>query len=89
VIVHFDKSFAKSLDRVNDQRVLSKVEWIITQFEKADSIKDISNVKKIQGFISYYRIRIGDYRLGIEMRSDAEVHFILISHRKDIYNKFP
>lgn len=40
------------------------------------------------GYESFYRIRIGDYRIGIEIINEV-ITFITIFHRKDIYNKFP
>jgi mRNA interferase RelE/StbE len=43
----------------------------------------------MQGFQKYYRIRIGEYRLGFEMIDAETILFILVSHRKDIYKYFP
>ncbi len=36
----------------------------------------------------YYRIRVGDYRIGVEVVGD-EILFVRILHRKDIYRYFP
>ena len=47
-----------------------------------------SRYKKLKGYKSYYRIKIGDYRIGVEIENDV-IDFILISHRKNIYNLFP
>ena len=43
----------------------------------------------MQGFQTFYRVRIGDYRLGFELIDKETVLFILVSHRKDIYKYFP
>jgi mRNA interferase RelE/StbE len=53
-----------------------------------DSLGDMSNVRKIQGYEEYFRIRIGDYRLGIKMTKDY-IEMLRFLHRKDIYRKFP
>lgn len=43
----------------------------------------------MQGFQSYYRVRIGDYRVGFEILPDESILFILVAHRKEIYRYFP
>jgi mRNA interferase RelE/StbE len=87
--IEFDKSFSKSIDKLRDSKIKKRIEHIIYEFEKAEKIIDIRNVKKLTGFQFYYRIRIGDYRLGVELKNPRTVRFIVISHRKDIYRIFP
>ncbi len=89
MIVEFDKSFAKSIDKVKDKSLLAKIETTITELEIAQTIQEIKNLKKLTGFKSYYRIRLGAYRLGIEKIDENTVRFIVIAHRKDIYKNFP
>jgi mRNA interferase RelE/StbE len=87
--VIFDRSFSKSLDRLNDKEIRNKIEQVIIEVELADSLTHITNLKKMQGFKTFYRIRIGDYRIGVELESPATLRFIIVLHRKDIYKKFP
>lgn len=87
--VEFDKSFEKSLGRINDQRLLERVEGAILKAEEASSLEELSNVKKLIGFSAFYRMKIGDYRLGFEKIDEQTIRFIIICHRKDIYKKFP
>jgi mRNA interferase RelE/StbE len=54
----------------------------------AASLNDLPDVKKMQGYDSLYRIRLGDYRIGIEVVAD-QVIFVRFLHRKDIYRYFP
>ena len=89
MIIEFDKSFSKSLDKLKDSDVKKKIEHVIVDFDKAKIISDVRNIKKMAGFKTYYRIRIGDYRLGIELKTGNIARFILIAHRKDIYQVFP
>ncbi len=86
--VVFDRSFHKRLLKVTDKAVLEKVRHVIISTEEATDIGAIPNLKKMEGFKTFYRIRIGDYRIGIEVKKDI-VSFITIAHRKDIYKKFP
>lgn len=66
MIVEFDKSFGKSLLSITDQPLLRRIEKAILQMEEAQSIADLPHAKKLGGFKIYYRLRIGDYRLGFE-----------------------
>ncbi len=87
--VIYDESFEKSVKKLKDSKVKSRVIELIDIFENADALQVISNIKKMQGFQNYYRIRIGDYRLGFELLDENSVLFILIAHRKEIYRYFP
>ena len=42
----------------------------------------------MQGYSNRYRIRVGDYRIGIEI-SDNTVEVIRTLHRKEFYRYFP
>jgi mRNA interferase RelE/StbE len=61
---------------------------IILTCKQSESLGEINNLKKMQGYESFYRIRLGDYRIGIEVFED-EIIFVRFLHRKDIYKFFP
>ena len=86
--VAFDKSFHKRIIRIKDKQVLGKIKQAILQAEEATDIQQIPNIKKMEGFKTFYRIRIGDYRIGIELKKDT-ISFITVANRKDIYKSFP
>ena len=86
--IKIDKSFQKDTRRIKDKTVLQRIANTIANVQRANNLDDIKNLKKIQGTQSMYRIRIGDYRLGIII-SDNTVEFIRCLHRKDIYKYFP
>ncbi|WP_199250185.1 type II toxin-antitoxin system RelE/ParE family toxin [[Phormidium] sp. ETS-05] len=56
--------------------------------EQAEQLSEISNLKKLKGSTDYYRMRVGDYRIGIKV-NDGVVSFVRILHRKEIYRYFP
>ncbi len=87
--VEFDKSFEKSLDRIRNKALFPKIENIIQEFEKAKTVNEIQNIKKLSGFRNYYRVRLGEYRIGIETIDKNTIRFILIAPRKEIYRFFP
>ncbi len=86
--VEFRESFAKDLKVVKDKSVLKRAREVIEAVEKADSLAVISNLKKLKGGGSYFRLRVGDYRIGFSLEGEAVV-FVRFLNRKDIYKHFP
>jgi|LakMenE01Jun11ns_1017448.scaffolds.fasta_scaffold8831953_1 mRNA interferase RelE/StbE len=89
MIVEFDKSFEKSLDKLKDKSMFPKIEKVISILEKTSTLNEIASIKKLSGYKVYYRYRLGDYRIGIEQISKSTIRLIIIAHRKDVYNVFP
>jgi len=85
----FDESFSKTLSKIKDESLNSKIENIISDLKSISDLKDYPKVKKLSGYKTYYRIRIGDYRIGLKKTGSNKIKIIIISHRKDIYKYFP
>lgn len=88
MIVRFEASFAKDLRGITDKPLLARVGQIIDEVKQAESPVGIRSMKKLKGHDHYYRIRIGDYRLGLELVGD-ELVFVRCLHRRDVYRYFP
>jgi len=86
--IKIDKSFQKDTRRIKDKYVLQRIANTVANVQRAKTLEEVKSLKKIQGTQSMYRIRIGDYRLGIIV-TDSTVEFIRCLHRKDIYKYFP
>lgn len=86
--VAFEASFARDLKRIKSKLLLSQVQKAIDEIKAATHLSDVHNLKKMQSYETFYRIRIRDYRIGIEVMDD-QVIFVRILHRKDIYRYFP
>ena len=84
----YEKSFGRDLKKIKDKRLLKQAQKIIAQVESATSLTDLQNVKKLEGYTTYYRIRVGEYRIGIEVL-EGQVIFVCFLNRKDIYRYFP
>lgn len=84
----FLKQFYKDLDRITLQSTLNDVNSSIINVEEAVSMRDIVNLKKLTGYKNVYRIKIGNYRIGIFIENNT-VEFARVVHRKDIYRVFP
>lgn len=88
--VAFKPAFLKDF-KVLPLTTQEEVRSICTKvFPAAQSIKDIQGLysESITGFKHYYRIRIGDYRVGFKKEGDLII-FMRVKHRKDIYRYFP
>jgi len=68
----YEKSFGRDLKKIKDKRLLKQVQEVIAQVEAATSLADLQNVKKLEGSTTYYRIRVGEYRIGIEIIEGRE-----------------
>ncbi len=86
--VEFKESFAKDLKGVKDKVILKRVQELIEAIEKVDSLVDMPNLKKLKGGGNYFRLRIGDFRVGISLENDTVI-FVRFLNRKDIYKYFP
>lgn len=86
--VIFKQSLARDLKQVRNKVLLKRVQAVIEQIETTASLDEIHQVKKLAGSELYYRIRIGDYRLGLRLEGDT-ITLVRFLHRKDIYHYFP
>jgi mRNA interferase RelE/StbE len=86
--VEFLKKFSKDLDSVNSKAVKQSLIRVIELLENAQTLEEIPNLKKLKGHKSAYRIRIGDYRLGLFFEN-SKILLARFLHRKDIYKIFP
>ena len=51
------------------------------------SLAELSNLKKVRGGGGYYRIRLGDYRVGLVTEEEVVV-FVRVLHRRENYRYF-
>lgn len=86
--ITFRKSFERDLRKIGNPSIFERIVLIIEEVEKADSLQEISNLKKLSNTTNFYRIRLGEYRIGIAV-NDFEVEFVRCLHRRDIYRYFP
>jgi mRNA interferase RelE/StbE len=88
MIVRFHKSFTKDLSKIRDKSTRKKIKKAILKLEDSPSFDNISNMKAIKGEKNAYRLRAGDYRIGLYLKTDG-IELIRVAHRKDIYDLFP
>jgi mRNA interferase RelE/StbE len=88
VQIKYEARFEKDLRKIQDSNLLKRIKEFINIIKKAESIFDVPQIKKLKGYNSFYRIKIGNYRIGFEVVSEILI-FTRILHRKDIYRYFP
>ena len=84
----YEKSFEKDLLRLNNKRIRELIMIKINEIKDCSNLSEITNLKKLTGYKKIYRIRISDYRIGLEV-ADSKLVFTRILHRKEIYKYFP
>ncbi len=84
----FRKSFAKDLRQIHDKDILNQVQKIISEIEEFKNIREIQDLKKLSRETRHYRLKLGDYRIGLIIEGQT-VTFIRILHRREIYRYFP
>ena len=65
-----------------------RLDTIIQELIEADNITEITGVSRLRAEGQHYRIRIGDYRLGITMDGETAVLRRFLP-RGEIYRHFP
>ena len=87
--IEYSEHFLKDLKKLkNTASYLPIKRLCFDELPEYESLSSAKHVKKIRGYTSYYRIRVGDYRIGIKDEGDVIV-CLRVLHRKDIYRIFP
>ncbi len=56
--------------------------------QQVSLLGDLPGVKKLKGYKTAYRIRVGDYRVGFLFEDDT-IKLSRVTNRKEIYRYFP
>ncbi|MCL4142238.1 UNVERIFIED_CONTAM: hypothetical protein GTU68_044399 [Idotea baltica] len=78
----------KDVNKIKNDKLKLKLADIVADLKSADNLSEIRNVKAISGHPDAYRIRVGDYRLGI-FYSEEIITIARFLKRNDIYKLFP
>lgn len=82
------RSFEKDIESINSKTILKRVNDLVEKMEAAESIDEVSGVKKLKGHKAAFRARIGAYRLGFFIEG-GQIELVRFVHRKTIYQVFP
>jgi mRNA interferase RelE/StbE len=85
----YEEDFLKDLKKLKGTPYYKSIATLcFEQVPSLKSIADIPSLKKLKGYDNYYRIRKGDFRIGIKIEG-ANITFLRCLSRKDIYKYFP
>ncbi len=87
--IEYAARFVKDLKALKGTPSFEKIKTLAFEFvATVDSLDEIPHFTKLEGYDQYYRIRIGDYRIGVKFEDDTLI-FMRVLHRKEIYRYFP
>ena len=87
--VLYSKALERDIESIAPNTAIKKrLLELIEKLKAIGSVEELTGLKKIEGYKSYYRLRIGDYRLGIKLSGDC-IELIRFLHRREIYRRFP
>lgn len=87
--VEYRKLFLKDLKKLKKQLIYQSIYDIaFDTLASSDSLQDLPNVKALTGAPNRYRIRVGDYRIGIELNGNT-AELMRVLHRREFYRYFP
>ncbi|TDG35267.1 type II toxin-antitoxin system RelE/ParE family toxin [Pedobacter changchengzhani] len=86
--INYNKKFLKDLASI-PKKDRNKIEFFaFEEISKFSNSSLLLNLEKLTGFNQYYKIRFGNYRIGIKL-IDEVLTFERVLHRKEIYKLFP
>ena len=85
--VLFEKSFLKDIKKLNDNKLKARIDKAIDEVKESENLSAISKAEKLKGHATAYKIKLGDYRVGIFVEKDTVI-FSRFLHRKEVYKRF-
>jgi len=87
--VEYTKRFLKELAAMPAELKV-RVEPIVFQELETENPFELGYLEKMKGYPDKYKLRVGDYRIGITIEKQAKILICeRIAHRRDIYRVFP
>jgi mRNA interferase RelE/StbE len=85
----YKKTFLKDLAKLPPTYRERIEKLVFEEISELDNIFCVRDVKKMRGYRDYYRIRIGNYRIGCKVEAENRIVFYRVKSRDDIYKVFP
>jgi mRNA interferase RelE/StbE len=85
----YKKTFLKDLATLASGYREQIEKLIFEDIPRFNSVFGVLGIKKMKGYKDYYRIRVGDYRIGCKVEKENKIIFYRVKSRSDIYKVFP
>lgn len=87
--VQYRQAFLKDMKQLKSSTSYQRIyELAFTTLPEINTLQEVSDIKAMRGYTGRYRIRIGDYRVGIEVNGDV-IEVMRVLHRREFYRYFP
>ena len=86
--VESTRLFRRDVRGIGSAQIRRRLDQVIQELIEADNITEVTGVRRLRAEGQHYRIRIGDYRLGITMDGETAVLRRFLP-RGEIYRYFP
>lgn len=87
--VRYRESFLRDLKKLKKKPVFARIHRLAFEIlPEARELREVPGVKPMTGHPGRYRIRVGHYRIGIEL-DGAIVEIVRALDRRDFYRYFP
>jgi mRNA interferase RelE/StbE len=86
--VRYRPRFDRELRRTRNAAVRCRVESAIEDVKAASTVSEIPGIERMRARGRFYRIRVGKYRIGVEVEGDVAI-LVRFGHRSEIYSNFP
>jgi len=86
--VEYKKKFLKELSKLPLGYAKTIEEFVFDDLVNYSNLSDIGKVEKMTGYKNYFKIRFGNYRVGIKKENDCVI-IETVKHRREIYKYFP
>ena len=86
--VRYRPRFDRELRRTRNAALRRRVESAIEDVKVASTISEIPGIERMRARGRFYRIRVGEYRIGVEVEDDVVI-LVRFGHRSDVYRSFP
>jgi mRNA interferase RelE/StbE len=89
VNVQYRQLFLRDLKKLKKTEIYDRIyELVFDILPDVDNLQDFPNIKAMVGYPGYYRLRLGDYRVGFALQGDS-LEFMRVLHRREFYRYFP
>ncbi len=87
--VRYRQSFLRDLTGLKNQPVYGRIfKLAFETLPAANELREVSSVKAMKGYTNRFRIRVGSFRIGIEVDGTI-VELVRVIDRRDFYRYFP
>ncbi len=86
--IKLKKKFLKELSKLPNEYANTIEEFVFDKLPAYNNLSEIRKVEKMTGYKDYFKIRFGDYRIGIKKENNTII-IETVKHRREIYKYFP